>query len=103
MISKESLRSLVIDALEELNRTRPASEQLGTSSEAPLYGRGGSLDSLGLLDLLMLVERRLAKALGAKVSLITSRAAIEHENPFETVGTLVDHLGRVAEAQRQAA
>jgi len=103
MPTMESLQALVFATIEDLNKTRSADERLSPAADTPLYGKGGCLDSLGLLDLLMFLERRLAKERGSKVCLITSRTSLERNNPFESVATLVDYLACTLEPLRKAA
>jgi acyl carrier protein len=58
-----------------------------------LVGEGGRLDSLGLVNFVLALERRLAEVSGRQISvidLLTSADGI----PFDTLGSLRDLLAR---------
>jgi len=55
-----NVATIVQESLVELNRTLPRKEQLQTADAAPLMG--GGIDSLGLINLLVMVEQRVEDA-----------------------------------------
>ncbi|MMZ66376.1 hypothetical protein D1872_288660 [compost metagenome] len=68
---------------------------------APLYGRNGRLDSLGLVSLLAVVEQEVEDRYGISVALTEMAAASMPESPYRTVGSLVDYLEGKLRAQRE--
>ena len=76
------------------NLARAENEQLVVAPTAPLFGPDSSLDSLGLLSLLLDVEDELHSA-GRPVMLSDDRAISQRRSPFRTVASLVEYIGAV--------
>jgi hypothetical protein len=92
MADKEVIQGLVFEAIDGLNRTLPADERLEKRADLSLFAKGGKLDSLGIVDLLMIVEQCLADKMGVTVSLLSDQTASDGANPFATVASLVDYV-----------
>jgi len=63
----------IYKALEDLNRQRPAHDQLALSPDTPLVGSDAKLDSLGLVNLIVAVEQHVADLLDAEIVLSDDR------------------------------
>ena len=57
-----------------------------------LLGPGGAVDSLGLVRLVLAVERQVEDDFGVAVSLTDERAMSQRNSPFRSVGSLSDYL-----------
>jgi acyl carrier protein len=79
-------------ALEELNQQLPSEAQLEVSPDAILLGPDGRLDSLGLVNLILLIEERMASEFGAAISLTDENALSRPEAVFRDVQTLARHI-----------
>ena len=90
-LGKESIETIVLDAVRTLNLGRDADHQLEVSLTAPLYSKNSVLDSLGLVALLIEVEEAL-RDVGVEVSLSDERAMSLRHNPFRDVPSLVDYI-----------
>ncbi|HXH24138.1 MAG TPA: acyl carrier protein [Vicinamibacterales bacterium] len=86
------LVDVVFASLDELNEQRAPEERLRKALETPLVGDGGSLDSLGLVNLIVILEERLDAVIGAPVTLLDDEHLDPSAGHFATVGTLVAHL-----------
>jgi acyl carrier protein len=95
LITDEAIRDVVLHAMRTLNLARDASSQLTISPQAPIFGNGSALDSLGLLTLLLDIEEDL-QHVGCKIRLSDDRAMSQTRSPFGSVGSLVEYIGRVA-------
>ncbi len=62
------------------------------NADTALFGRGGWLDSMGLVTLVVEVEQLLAERFGLQVTLADDRAMSQRSSPFRTVGTLVAYI-----------
>jgi acyl carrier protein len=94
-VTNEAILGVVLEALRNANLARDAAAQLPVSPDAPIFGPGSPLDSLGLVALLFDVEEGLA-ALGCAVLLSDERAMSQKRSPFRSVPALVDYVGSVA-------
>jgi acyl carrier protein len=94
-ITDELIQETVLDAMRSANLARAASSQLVVSPDAPFFGPGSSLDSLGLVALLLDIEEAL-QARGCDVVLSDERAMSQKRSPFRTVQTMVAYIGGIA-------
>jgi acyl carrier protein len=86
----EETRESVLRAIDEYNSAEQRA--VPRSLDTVLLGAGGAVDSLGLVRLIMTVERRVEDDFGVAVSLTDEKAMSQRNSPFRTVGTLVDYL-----------
>ena len=75
---------MVLQAMRATNQARDEASQLVVSAEAPIFGPDSSLDSLGLVGLLLDVEEGL-QAIGCDVVLSDERAVSQKRSPFRNV------------------
>ena len=88
----EDVLKVVVDSVAELNLQLDESHQLELSPETQLFGRGSKLDSLGLVNLLVLVEEKTADTFGKSVTIADEKAMSQKNSPFRTVQTLAEYL-----------
>ena len=82
---------LVLAAMRLTNEVRQPHQQLRIDSDAPVFGLGSPLDSLGLVGLLVDIEDGLRER-GIDVELSDARAMSPTRSPFKDVPSLVDHI-----------
>jgi hypothetical protein len=87
-VTRDRIESIVLDAMRATNAARTADQQLVVAPDAPIFGRHSTLDSLGLVALLIDVEDALA-AEGVNVTLSDERAMSQSRSPFRDVPSLV--------------
>jgi hypothetical protein len=85
------LEELILPALEEL----PQARSMGRSADAPLFGAGSPLDSIGLVTLLVDVEGRIEEKLGLSVTIADEKAMSRSASPFRTLGSLAQYVGEL--------
>ncbi|MGD0708213.1 MAG: hypothetical protein ABSA51_07150 [Anaerolineaceae bacterium] len=91
-VTPEAVKQLVLNALKELNEQLDANKQLEVTENTVLFGRGSRLDSLGLVNLIVLVEEKANETFGASITLADERAMSQAQSPFRTVQSLSDYL-----------
>jgi hypothetical protein len=96
-VTSDAVLGVVLDALRTANLARDAEAQLHVSADAPIFGPGSPLDSLGLVALLFDIEEGLA-TLGCSVLLSDERAMSQKRSPFRSVPALVDYVVAAAHA-----
>lgn len=92
MHDKAVITQVVYSAIDELNAQLPAGQQVAKTPDCALFGKHAALDSLGLVNLIVTVEGKVAEDLGAAVTLADERAMSRRNSPFRTVETLVDYI-----------
>jgi acyl carrier protein len=94
MVTHEQIQGIVLEALGEINRQTLSNKQFAPSEQTVLFGIGGVLDSLGLVNLIVAVEQRLEDELGTVVVLADEKAMAQKNSPFRTVATLVHYIAQ---------
>jgi acyl carrier protein len=94
-ITDDAIREVVLKAMRSANEARDAASQLAVSPEAPIFGPDSTLDSLGLVGLLLDIEEGL-QDIGCDVVLSDERAVSQKRSPFRSVQSLVSYVGTLA-------
>lgn len=92
---RERVLAMIFSTLDELEDPADGRPKTAWSEEHALIGRGGHLDSLGLINLVAGLEQRIEETLGVSVVLADERAMSQDESPFRTVKSLADYVERV--------
>lgn len=96
--SRDQVRDAVFRAIEDFNTTDRAA--VPREVETVLLGVGGAVDSLGLVRLVLTVERRVQADLGIALSLTDEKAMSQRNSPFRSVGALIDYIVTCVDAER---
>jgi D-alanine--poly(phosphoribitol) ligase subunit 2 len=94
---RDKLREVVLTTLQEIHERSNRTQTLTANEETVLFGIGGILDSLGLVNLIVGIEQRLEDELGVTLILADERAMAQKNSPFRTVGSLLDYIARLIE------
>lgn len=96
----QQLVDLIVQVAEEVNVARENKIPVEQGADAPLYGKDGVLDSLGLVSLVVAVEEAIEDNFDVFVTLADEKAMSQRSSPFLTVGTLATYAeGRIKEEQ----
>jgi len=95
--AKSRIETIVYGAVEEVNKQLRRSQRLGKSPDTIVFGEAGGLDSLGLVNLVVLIEQKVEEELSVAVRLADDEALRTEDEPFRTLGSLIDYLERVLE------
>ena len=79
-------------AVDDLNEILDPEERLGKSPEVALIGKDARLDSLGLVNLIVLVEEEIQQGFGVGITLVDERAMSQSKSPFRTLGSLAEFV-----------
>ncbi len=88
------ITQLILDALTNINLSRPPSDQLQVSPDAVIFGPGSPLDSMGLVALLIDIEEAF-QARGISLTLSDERAMSQSRSPFRSVPRLAAYIASV--------
>ena len=69
---------------------------LERSEDTILFGEGAALDSLNLVNLVMMVEQNIMMETGAEVLLASEAAMSRKRSPYRSVKALADYAAEVA-------
>ena len=94
---KSKIEAIVSGAVDEVNKQLRRSQRLGKSRDTTLSGETGGLDSLGLVNLVFVIEQKVEQEFRVSVCLADEESVGAEDGPFRTLGSLTDHLRRVLE------
>jgi hypothetical protein len=93
------LEDVLYPAVDAVRDTVERGEQLEKSPDAPLFGDGAPLTSLGLVTFVIEVEDRVATVTGKAVRLVSSDAMSRKRSPFRTLGALASYIDEQLKAE----
>lgn len=92
MISKENIVEIIHLALDELNEQNNDKYKITKSDNIALFGAGGFLDSLGLVNLIVIIEDLLYDKHNLSVTVASEKAMSQANSPFKDVDTLATYI-----------
>ena len=95
MTRGERVARAVFDAVEELNAQLPPAERLSKSRETPLLGPGARLDSLGLVNLIAVTQRRIEETFGARLTLADGEFLAGATEAASSLGGFIDVIEKM--------
>jgi len=89
---KKMILETIYDSMDELNEQLSNERQLTKSTKTVLFGNNGQLDSLGLVNLLVIIEQNIEEEFDVSITIADERAMSQKHNPFRTIGTLAKYI-----------
>jgi len=90
---------LVEECVAALNELLPAAERLAFSPTAPLYDGSGAMDSLSLVNFIVIAEGKIKERFGVDAVLYREHTLENPAHPFRNVQAFAEHVrGAVAAA-----
>jgi acyl carrier protein len=83
------------EAIDEMNDLLPLERRLPKSCDTRLFGEGGRLDSMGLVNLIVAVEQKIEEKFARTVVLADERAMSQRRSPFRSVAALAGYIETV--------
>ncbi len=80
----------ILKAIQAFNAAEGS--EIPGAPDTVLLGQGGVVDSLGLVRLIIMVERQVEEDFDLAISLTDEKAMSQRNSPFRTVGTLTDYV-----------
>lgn len=93
----EKVRETVFEAIEKFNKGLPQDRRLGKNLETTLLGGDENLDSVDFLNLIVLIEKNIAKEFKIPFTVFDINAMTKKNHPFRTVQTLIEYLVELLE------
>ena len=92
MSRNQQVVDAINSAVDDLNEVLDSEERLAKSADVALIGQDARIDSLGLVNLIVLVEEKIQQQFGVGVTLVDERAMSQSKSPFRTLGTLAEFV-----------
>jgi len=97
MTIQELVSSAIGRAIDDVNGQLPSSSRLSNAPETILFGREAGLDSLGLINFIVALEKHIEDGCGRAVSLSTPEVMLADDSPFASIRSLHGYLISVLE------
>lgn len=97
MAERERVEKAVFEAIDEMNSQLPKGVAIEKTSDAALYGKTGTLESLDFVAFIVEVEEKIQHEFGIDFVLTDEDLLSKEKSPFSTVGSLIEHLKTVLE------
>ena len=81
---------LIYEAIDEVNETLGA--PIEKKEETVLFGKDSILDSMGLVSLIVTIERLIEDKYNRSLTLASEKAFSRSKSPFRTVATLAEFI-----------
>jgi acyl carrier protein len=98
-VDREQILNLIYDSIDILNEQFARTNWLEKSPQTILSGPGGALDSLGIINLVAIVEEKSEAKFGVTVLLTDIPAVPSNEAPLRSIGSLADYLSQLFEGK----
>lgn len=82
------ITSIITDAIKELNLILAPEDQIVIDSETILYGKNGVLDSMGIINLTVIVEEMIYEKLNVDIALSEYISSSDMSEIFKNIETL---------------
>ena len=92
---KKQLLETIYKSLDEINENLNDAQKLMKDKNTVLFGKDGQLDSLGLVNLLVIIEQNVEDGFDVSITIADERAMSQKHSPFRTVGALVDYINMI--------
>lgn len=86
---------LILSAIREFNQQVPIDRRIPETPDVTLFGRDGCLDSLGLVNLILIVEEHVKDRYQIGITLADERAMSQDRNPFQNVHSFSAYIVRL--------
>ena len=92
MTDQKQVLEIIYNAIDTLNEEMEDNDQIEKTENAILFGSNSGLDSMGLVNLITLIEQNIEEATGKFISIADERAMSLEESPFRTVASLKEYI-----------
>jgi acyl carrier protein len=90
MKTKKDILEVIYNSIDELNSQNDY--EIPKKETTKLFGRDCNLDSLGLVNLISLIEDSIEEKTGEYMPIADERAFSMESSPFKTIGVLADYI-----------
>jgi acyl carrier protein len=100
-LEKDKIEKIVFSVIDEYNAFHSEQQHLEKNTDAVLFSRPGftkqgKLDSIGLINLLVMLEEKMKTGLGDTFKLNIELLIQEKESKLKNISSLIDHLMALA-------
>src|SRR5689334_13807200 len=92
MVERERILHVIYQAIDDVNMQLPKDRRLVKAPDTELHSKSSTLDSLGVVNLILAVEERIEEEFGIAINIADNAVSNRDSNPFKSVSTLSEYL-----------
>jgi len=92
-MAEERILKMIYQAVEEINQQLSEEARLKPSPETVLWSKANGLDSMGLVNLIVMTEENIEEEFGKTINLADEKAMSQENSPFQTIESLANYIG----------
>ena len=96
----DNIYKSIYKSIDEVNSQMSKDEQLIKSPYTVLYGESSSLDSIGLINIIVTVEQNIEDDFEKSITLADQKAMSQKQSPFKTVESLAKYIQILIEEKK---
>ena len=89
---KNKSLNVIYRSIDEYNNQINDKLKIRNSTNTILMGSKSNLDSLGLVNLLVIIEQNIEDEFDVSIAIADERAMSQKHSPFRTIGTFADYI-----------
>ncbi len=93
----KEINKIILEQIEDYNDFLETKMDTSAGNDTILFGRGGVIDSVDFVTLLLDIEQAVNDEYGTHIAISNSRAMSQKNSPFRTVGTLAEYIKNLLE------
>jgi acyl carrier protein len=94
---KCKIEGMFLNVIDEFNEQADEDSKLTIHPNEVLFGDQGRLDSLGLVNLITIIEEHIEDTFNITIAVADDKAMSRNRSPFRTVGSLFDYILELVE------
>ena len=96
----DNIYKSIYKSIDEVNSQMSKDEQLIKSPDTVLYGESSSIDSIGLINIIVTVEQNIEDDFEKSITLADQKAMSQKQSPFRTVESLAKYIQILIEEKK---
>lgn len=97
----DEVLELLFDVVEDINLQYKDEFELIKSEDTALFGKKGSLDSLGLVNFIVATEQLIEEKYGSFITLADEHTLSQESSPFITIKSLATYVSSLLENDKK--
>ena len=94
---KEKIKKIIFEVFDEFNETFGSEKILEKNLQEKLFGENGKLDSLGIVNLIVMLEEAIEDRFQISITIANERAMLEKNSPFLSAESLLLYITQLLE------
>ena len=99
-LSAASRPNILFVSIDDFNDCNDEDYNLEKSEDEILFGKEGRLDSLSLVNLIVIIEEKVEDELGESIVIANEKALSQANSPFSTVKSMINFITMIMEAEK---